>query len=169
LTECSFRAELWTPLEETPVEEIEKRLAELPNLERSKLLELWVENFGRKPAAGTRRELLVPILAYRIQERAYGGLKPETLARLRKIALALEKNPKAKILDNSGLNHGTRISRTWRGVTHEVTVSSGWFEYRGKTYKNLSEIARLITGTRWSGPKFFGMRERSVESRQVEL
>jgi hypothetical protein len=151
------------------VEEIKKRLAELHGLERSKLLELWVENFGRKPAAGTRRELLVPILAYRIQERAYGGLKPETLARLRKIGLALEKNPKAKIIDNSGLNHGTRISRSWRGVTHEVTVSGGRFEYRDKTYKSLSEIARLITGTRWSGPKFFGLMKQSIDSRRVQL
>ena len=151
------------------MEEIQKRLAELPKLERSELLELWVENFGKKPATGTRRELLVPILAYRIQERAYGGLKPETLARLRKVALALEKNPKAKIIDNSGLNHGTRVSRSWRGVIHEVTVSSGRFEYRGGTYKSLSEIARLITGTRWSGPKFFGLKKQSIDSRQVEL
>jgi hypothetical protein len=151
------------------VEEIKKTLAELPELERSKLLELWVENFGRKPADGTRRELLIPILAYRIQERAYGGLKPETLARLRKIAYALEKNPKAKIINNSGLNHGTRISRRWRGVTHEVTVSGGRFEYHGETYKSLSEIARLITGTRWSGPRFFGLKKQSIDSRQVQL
>jgi hypothetical protein len=150
------------------VEEIKKTLEELPRLERSKLLELWLANFGSKPAAGTRRELLVPILAYRIQERAYGGLKPETLARLRKIALALEKNPKAKIIDNSGLNHGTRISRSWRGVTHEVTVSNGRFEYRDKTYKSLSEIARLITGTRWSGPRFFGLKKQSAVPMQVQ-
>jgi hypothetical protein len=151
------------------VEELKKTLAELPKLERSELLELWVENFGRNPAAGTRRELLVPILAYRLQERAYGGLKPETLARLRKIAFALEKNPKAKIIDDSRLNHGTRISRSWHGVTHEVTVSGGRFEYHGKIYKSLSEIARLITGTRWSGPKFFGLKKQSVDSRQVQL
>ena len=150
------------------MEEIKKTLEELPKLQRSKLLELWVENFGRKPAAGTRRELLIPILAYRIQERAYGGLKPETLARLRKIATALEKNPNAKIMDNSRLNHGTRISRSWRGVMHEATVSNGRFEYRGKTYKSLSEIARLITGTRWSGPKFFGLKKQSGVSLQVQ-
>jgi len=110
---------------------------------------------------------MIPFLAYRIQENAYGGLKPSTLSQLRRISRSLEKSkssgelilrPKAKV--------GTRIFRQWRGESHEVVVSQSGYEYRRGTYKSLSKIARKITGTRWSGPAFFGVnRTDSAQGR----
>jgi hypothetical protein len=142
--------------------EIEKQLKELPSLPRPRLLGMWKECFGRNPAAGIRRELMVPVLAYRLQEQAYGGLKKETLARLRQLAHESEKG-RASLVRAERVKTGTRILRQWRGETHEVTVGSREFLYRGKAYKSLSEIARLITGTRWSGPLFFGLKRRSAD------
>ena len=98
---------------------------------------------------------MVPILAYRIQEREYGGLANAARKRLRDIA-----GKQARGRGSSGLDHGTRLVRSWKGEVHEVEVSNGTFAYRGKQYSNLSRIAREITGTRWSGPVFFGTKPR---------
>ena len=123
---------------------------------RPKLLELWQKVYGRAAPEGLRRELLVPFLAYRIQENAHGGLKPSTLSELRRIAQSLEK-PEGPTESRSRprIKSGTRLIRKWRGETHEVTAAESGFEYHGITYRSLSEIARKITGTRWSGPAFF--------------
>jgi hypothetical protein len=103
---------------------------------------------------------MIPFLGYRIQENAYGGLKPSTLSQLRRISRSLEGSksstepilrPKAKV--------GTRMVRQWRGESHEVVVTQSGYEYRRVIYKSLSEIARKITGTRWSGPAFFGLNK----------
>ena len=93
-----------------------------------------------------------------MQEKAYGGLKPATLSRMRKLALALEKDPTATIVAVPQIRPGTRLIREWRGERHEVVVDDTAYEYRGKRFNSLSEIARQITGTRWSGPLFFGIK-----------
>jgi hypothetical protein len=104
-----------------------------------------------------RRELMIPVLAYRIQEQAYGGLSQQTLNKLRQLARDLERNPKA-LTRMRPIKPGTRIIREWDGDTHEVTVVRDGYSYRGKHFVSLSAIARKITGTRWSGPLFFGLR-----------
>jgi hypothetical protein len=128
----------------------------LRDLSRQQLLELWQEVYGRTAPEGLRREQLVPLLAYRIQENAHGGLKPSTLSELRRIARNLEK-PRGSTESRSRpkIKSGTRLIRQWRGEAHEVGTTESGFEYRGTTYRSLSEIARKITGTRWSGPAFF--------------
>jgi hypothetical protein len=125
-------------------------------LSRQQLLELWQKVYGRAAPEGLRREQLVPFLAYRIQENAHGGLKPSTLSELRRIAQGLEMpGGSTGSRSRQKIKFGTRLIRQWRGEAHEVGATESGFEYRGTTYRSLSEIARKITGTRWSGPAFF--------------
>lgn len=137
-------------------------VAKLPSFTRQQLLDLWLKLYGRAAPPGIRRELMVPFLAYRIQEKAYGGLKPATRAQLLRIARALE-NPTSTTewLSKPKIKPGTRILRQWRGETHEIMVTESGYEYRAARYGSLSEIARKITGTRWSGPVFFGLKDKS--------
>ena len=108
------------------------------------------------------------VLAYRLQEVAFGGLKPATRRRLQQIAKALAADPRASIVDSPSIKPGTRLVREWKGRPHTVTVVEDGFQYSGKRYSSLSEIARLITGTRWSGPLFFGLKtSRSKERARV--
>lgn len=148
---------------DTPVQ---ARIAELPKLPRNQLLELWEAAYQRPAPKGLRRELLLPFLAYKIQENAYGGLKRSTRAELLRIARDLEKRPvrtrkpRARVL----FKPGTRLVRTWRGKPHEVAIAESGFLYAGTCYKSLSAIARKITGTQWSGPVFFGLRKSASPS-----
>jgi hypothetical protein len=103
-------------------------------------------------------------LAYRIQELAYGGLKPETVKRLEALGeqldggnIAVRRRP----ADERPIA-GTRLIREWHGVEHTVTVLKDGYEWQGRPYKSLSAIARAITGTRWNGPLFFGLRRAGV-------
>ena len=137
---------------------VEDRIRELPTLRRPGLLSLWADLFERASPEKLRKELMVPILAYRMQEKAYGGLKPATRTRLRQLARALEQDPAANIAAVPQIKPGTRLLREWRGETHEVIAEDAGYNYRGKRFDSLSEIARHITGTRWSGPLFFGLK-----------
>jgi hypothetical protein len=137
---------------------VSKQIARLPSLSRQRLLDLWLELYERSAPCGIRRELLVPFLAYRMQERAYGGLNPSTRSELRRIARGLEKRLTGKGSKiQAPIRLGTRLIRQWRAKSHEVVTTESGFEYRGKSYSSLSKIAREITGTRWSGPAFFGL------------
>jgi hypothetical protein len=139
--------------------EISAKLQELPRLRTSQLRTLWQELFAKPVHPKLRRDLMIPILAYRIQEKAYGGLKPSVRKRLQKLAGELERDPKAQLQPKRQLKTGTRLLREWQGERHTVTVVDGGFDYRNKRYESLSEIARHITGTRWSGPLFFGLKQ----------
>ena len=123
------------------------QIASLPSMSKAQLLAIWGENFRQAPPASLRKDLMVPILAYRIQEREYGGLANAARKKLREIAKSIP-GKQAQGRGSSGLDHGTRLVRSWKGEVHEVEVSNGTFAYRGKQYSNLSRIAREITGTR---------------------
>ena len=146
--------------------EITIKLEELPHLPKPELLALWQELFAKPADPRLRRNLMIPVLAYRLQEQAYGGLKPLTRKRLQKLATELEQKQKAPPPLVPQLKAGTRLLRQWQGQMHEVLVADEGFEYRGKRYDSLSEIARQITGTRWSGPLFFGLKSRQARSAQ---
>ena len=139
------------------------RIPALPKMQRGELMALWRQLYGRKDRPRIRRELLVQMLAYRIQERAYGGLSPVTRKRLHQLARRLEADPNAKLCGEVRIKPGTRLIRDWRGQPYCVTVLENGYEYAGKRYPTLSQIARLITGTRWSGPLFFGLRGKHVK------
>jgi hypothetical protein len=135
-------------------------IAELFRLSRSQLLDRWQELYGQTPPSGIRREVMIPFLAYRIQENDEGGLSAAARAQIKSGARNLEcarNSPnRAKRLR---IKTGTRVLRRWGRETHEVSVTETGYEYRGHGYRSLSEIARLITGTRWSGPAFFGLKK----------
>ena len=139
------------------------QLAELKAAPIGALKDKWRELFDREPPPYNRR-FLEHRLAYRIQELAYGGLKPATVARLRQLAEDLDGGDPA----NRRRHHqdrpmpGTRLIREWQGVEHCVTVRDDDFEYQGRPFKSLSAIARAITGTQWNGWLFFGLKHRGT-------
>ena len=144
--------------------QIPDQIAKLRLLSRSELLVLWQELYNKAAPPGIRREILVPFLGYKIQENAYGGLKPAALAELRRIARAFDRNRTSnQPLGRPRIKTGTRLFRQWRGHTHEVFVTESGYEYQRVSYRSLSEIARRITGTRWSGPAFFGLKKASSD------
>ncbi|GAC1426323.1 MAG: hypothetical protein NVSMB62_23820 [Acidobacteriaceae bacterium] len=136
-----------------------EKIALLPGLNKAQLLPVWAEHFGSPPPPKLRKELMVPILAYRMQEREYGGLSNSARRRLKEIAASLgPKRPSLREAD-SAPQIGTRLVRSWHGEVHEVLATGGDYQYRGRSYSSLSRIAREITGTPWSGPAFFGVRK----------
>jgi DUF2924 family protein len=141
---------------------MEEEIANLPTFSKAELLKKWRERLKQAPPSHLNKPILVPLFAYRLQEQAFGGLKPAYKRRLRQLAESFEQNPTrvAKAVSSSArIKPGTRLIRQWDGQTHQVTVAEEGFEYKGERYKSLSEIARLITGTRWSGPLFFGLKQ----------
>jgi len=124
------------------------------------LKQKWRDLFEREPPPYNRR-FLENRLAYRIQELAYGGLKPETIERLEALADAIEgKSGKRRAALAARPIAGTRLIREWKGVEHCITVRDADFEYQGRPYQSLSAIARAITNTRWNGLLFFGLKNR---------
>jgi hypothetical protein len=130
-------------------------LAKLPLLDKPRLRELWQESFDRPASPRLRRELMLPILAFRIQELSQGGLPAQTRAKLTE-TIGMLSTPSREAPRR--FRPGTRIVREWKGKVHEVTITDGGFEYEGETFKSLSPIACRITGTHWSGPAFFGTK-----------
>jgi hypothetical protein len=137
------------------------RVAALKALPITKLKQQWRDLFETEPPPYNRR-FLEHRLAYRIQELAYGGLKRETIERLRRIAEDLDGGDpmRRRQLANDRPIAGTRLIREWQGIEHAVTVRDDDFEYQGRPYRSLSSIARAITGTRWNGLIFFGLKNR---------
>ena len=105
------------------------------------------------------RDLLVRAVAYRLQELAFGGLRPEPRRQLRQIAIELKQTGAAKTRPRLQLPSGTRLMREWRGRHYEVVVLDDGFSWQGIHYRSLSAVARTITGTAWSGPLFFGLKQ----------
>jgi len=138
---------------------IEHQLASLPTLDKKRLGQLWQQLFQTAPNPSLRKPLMVQFLAYRIQELALGGLAKRSQRRIQELASTLATNPKAELSPRPQIRAGTRLVRQWRGQVHVVHVEDQAYEYAGTRYESLSEIARLITGTRWSGPLFFGLKQ----------
>jgi hypothetical protein len=141
------------------------RVAALNALPILKLKQQWRDLFETEPPPYNRR-FLEHRLAYRIQELAYGGLKRETIERLAAIAEDLDGGDPARRRQPAKDRPiaGTRLIREYQGVEHCVTVRDEYFEYQGRPYKSLSAIARAITGTRWNGLLFFGLKNRRASS-----
>ena len=135
------------------------RLAALKTTPTPELRRQWKDLFDREPPLYNRR-YLESRLAYRIQELAYGGLKPETIERLEALG---EQLASGKPISSRNDHHpiaGTRLIREWQGIEHCVTVRADDYEYQGHPYKSLSSVARAITGTRWNGWVFFGLKNQ---------
>ena len=141
------------------------RLAALRGMPGPGLKDQWRALFGAAPPPYNRK-FLESRLAYRIQELAYGGLKPQTVARLEALGEQLDGGNivvRRTRVDDRPIA-GTRLIREYQGVEHTVTVLNDGYEWRGCPYRSLSAIARAITGTRWNGWTFFGLRRAGAAS-----
>jgi len=130
--------------------------AEINSLEclsRQALLARWREVHRTEPPKHLSRDLLLRSLTYALQEQSVGGLTKAERKALRSLA-----NDGGNQRPRAAIRAGTRLYREWQGVSHEVLITDTGCRWRGKDYQSLSEVARAITGTRWSGPRFFGLR-----------
>ena len=145
----------------TTHEPILARLAALKAMSVNELKTEWQAMFDA-PAPNNSRTFLESRLAYRIQELTYGGPDKQTRRLLGLLADEVEGTltRKAQIADPRNPVVGTKLIREWDGVAHTVTVLKDGFDWGGQRYKSLSAAARAITGTRWNGYRFFGLRER---------
>ena len=111
------------------------------------------------------RDVLLRLLAWRLQEEACGGLEPKVLQTLRRLGQAFARDPDHTPTPTLGLKPGVELVRDWNGTRHVVRVDADGFSYDGRPLASLSEVARAITGTRWSGPRFFGLKANGKAGR----
>jgi hypothetical protein len=136
-------------------DEVTREIAALTELDRTALLERWRMAFGRDAPPRLSRSLMEKAIAYDLQAKALGGLPSRTRRALRAAAKADGKSSLSKLP-----SRGTRLVREWHGALHEVEVLEDGYLWRGGRHRSLSAIARAITGTKWSGPRFFGLIAR---------
>ena len=144
-------------------EALASEIASLSKLSIDELRERWKAMFGKAPSRDISRSFLTRAIAYRLQEKAFGGLKPSTQRMLAEFAYDGANGTAA--VRSRIVRPGAVLVREWRGISHQVSVLEKGFCLRGKRYRSLSGVAREITGTRWSGPLFFGLK-RSQEERR---
>jgi Protein of unknown function (DUF2924) len=141
---------------------VSTKIDHLGKLSRQELRTLWEKEFSEKAPMTLGRDVLALAIAYARQERRYGGLaKPvaRELERLLAQVLLGEAAGGTEPFRTPLPRTGTMLVREWRGTAHNVTVMEGGFLWNGKAYRSLSAIALAITGTKWNGPRFFGMRD----------
>jgi len=141
---------------------VEAEVARIESMNIAELRSMWRSKLKGDPPKAFGPDLLRRSLAYHVQEKAYGGLDAKT-ARLLKHLIAQAANNEGKIVLPRRIKAGAILVRNWQGKRHQVTVEESGFRYGGQSYTSLSEIARAITGTRWNGPRFFGLRSAKRE------
>jgi len=137
--------------------EIEKEIASLTKMPRTQLIERWRELCGMNPPPQISRDLLTRTIAYRIQAREYGDLDKNTKRRLRSFARSLEAEGDVPLTPDLTLKPGAKLIREWHGHTYTAIVLDEGFECNGRRFRSLSQIACEITGSHWSGRRFFGL------------
>jgi hypothetical protein len=145
------------PVASPPNPALSTQLGELRKASVVALRAQWRELFGSKPPKAFGPDLLRRAIAQRVQERARGGLPKAATRLLEKLLAERVRGSQAATKSPRRIKAGAILQREWNGQIHSVTVNGDQFLYSGKAYASLSEIARLITGTRWSGPRFFGI------------
>ena len=144
--------------------EIEAEIDRLRSMPKAELRVRYRELFKAEPPKAFGPDLLRRSIAYGIQEQAYGGLDPATRRLLNNLMAQQAKSKDGRIIIPRRIKSGAVLVRQWKGQSHRVMVLEDGFAYAGKTYESLSVIARLITGARWNGPRFFGLRSNRPES-----
>lgn len=134
---------------------IKTQLNHLAVASREDLAELWVKQYKHPPPKGIRRGLLERAASYKLQSKRLGGLSPKTHRALIAAACSCQVKQTAP---SPTLDSGIKLFREWHGKTHQVEVIDKGFVWNGQTYNSLSAIAKAITGAKWSGPRFFGIR-----------
>ena len=144
---------------------IEGEIARLRGLGVQGLRARWRTSFGQDPPTHLARHLLFAMIAYRLQTETMGDLDAATVRFLKHVDLAPSKQAAVPLTQaferrRRDLSPGTMLTREWSGQHHRVTVLDQGFVWDGRTYSSLSEIAKAITGTKWNGPRFFGLRDK---------
>ena len=137
------------------------KLQTLEQMDHAALRAEWRRLYRANPPRKVTRNLLLLAVAWKIQEQAYGGLGAATRRRVANLAETLERDGDVIRSRVARLRPGAKLVREWRGETHTVIVCEEGFEWRGRRWRSLSVIAREITGGHWSGPRFFGLKERA--------
>src|SRR5581483_3443354 len=150
----SMRSAPKKPSQLVSPEAIAAEISRLSRLPLSELRAAWAVEFRRAPPAGLWRDLLLRTLAWRIQEKAFGGHDKATLRLLESYGQRRAGDQRCQRLKS-----GTVLVREFEGTHHTVTIVPEGFLWQDKTYSSLSAIAKVITGTNWNGPRFFGLRE----------
>ena len=140
--------------------DIEARITALEALTTADLQIEWRRLYRPTPPTRLSRDLLIRGVAYRVQERAHGGLSLGIRRRLRSLSEASDPRRGAAVVPAITLKPGAKLVRQWHGHMHTVSVLADGFEYRGEHYPSLTRIARRITGVHWSEPVFFGLKRR---------
>lgn len=155
---------------------LEQEIGELADLQRDVLVTRWTKIYRHPPPKGIKRGLMERAIAWHLQAKHSGGISPAVRRQLAATASSLgdrclnmePDGSSARDLEtvcapapSSQLTAGTRLVREWHGKAYHVDVVDEGFVFEAKTYSSLSEIARIITGARWSGPRFFGLRRKA--------
>lgn len=144
---------------------VDAEIARLRGLGVESLRARWRTSFGQDAPIHVARHLLFAMLAYRLQAEVMGDLDAATVRFLKQVDLAPSKQAAVPLTQaferrTRDLSPGTVLTREWGGQHHRVMVLDGGFVWEGRTYSSLSEIAKAITGTKWNGPRFFGLRDK---------
>ena len=150
-------------LAEADSEKLANELTGLQRLSGENLNQQFKLMYRAEPPSRMRRPLLIQALAYRMQEKALGGLKPATRRLLASIADDATARRTMHVPRERKIKPGTTLLREWHGVQHRLTVLENGVQFGGERYRSLSEVARKITGSRWSGPLFFGLKSATTE------
>ena len=140
-----------------------REIEELQEATSANLKERWRALYRSEPPRRISRDLLIRALAYRIQEKALGGLKPSTRRLLTRVTADASARRPIQVVPKPSLKSGTVLLREWHGTQHQVIVREDGIVFNGKQYKSLSQVAYRITGTKWSGPLFFGLKVNRQE------
>lgn len=139
---------------------LEEQLAALGAMSSAQLRDEWRSLF-REVAPAMSPDLLARGIAYRLQERIHGGLPASKKREIKSLVREYEKHGAIGAAPEVQLKPGTRLSRDWGGRTHHVLVMDEGFNFQDRQFNSLTQIAHDITGTNWSGPRFFGLRRRT--------
>jgi hypothetical protein len=150
-------------LSEVEAARLAQDLADLRHHSEDNLNENFRRLYGIDPPVRMRRPLLIHAIAYRRQEKALGGLKPATRRLLANVAADATAQQPAHVAAERKIKPGTTLLREWHGIHHRLTVLENGVQFAGERYRSLSEVARKITGSRWSGPLFFGLKSARME------
>lgn len=146
----------------------EDEITHLRGLDLKSLRARWAGTFRKPAPVHLPRHLLLGILAYRLQADAVGDLDAESIRLLKQIGAGRMETARLTAdfhLRRAELKPGTILTREWSGHSHRVMVVDAGFAWMGKTYDSLSKVAFAITGTKWNGPRFFGLRDKPSEAR----
>jgi hypothetical protein len=141
--------------------DLDAELARIGSLTIDQLRDEWEERLGLDPPPALSKELIARVLSHRLQEKVVGGIPP----RIRKAMVALDQGDNLPL---QRIKDGSVLVREYEGKLHEAYVVPDGFSWQGKTYASLSTIARKITGTKWNGPRFFGLRVNRTDQAETE-